>query len=534
MTMMRMMIGMKSLLSDSAHLMVIMNVTHRCLFLVLVAILAASQVSAQAIRQIPSPDYWPTQGWRSTTPEQQGIDSAKLADALDYIRKHNVSIHNLLIIRNGYVVLDTYFYPYHKENIHDVASVTKSVTAVLIGIAIDRKMIKSVHQPVLTIYPSRRVANRDAQKDKLTVEHLLTMSTGFDCQYEPGEPTLRQMRQSSDWVQFMLDLPMATQAGEKFVYCSGGMHLLSGIISQTTGMSALDFARQVLFTPLGIREAIWPADAHGVSHGWGDLHLHPYDMAKIGYLWLNHGMWDGKRIVSADWVAASTRAHANTGRDNDYGYGWWMKSQGEPFVYEAVGRGGQRISVVPDKNLIVVMTGGGFEPGDFSHFLLESLKTDRPLPDNQVGAARLAAAVTAASKSPAPKVITPQSNKAKTISGRTYLLEANPLGLKSLALTFDSKPAASVRLMFADDRTETHPIGLDGGIKISPGGRFNLPVGVKGYWENSEIFVLDYDEIANINRLVFRIRFHGDRMDIQLTEKSSNFEVSFQGRSSDK
>jgi len=510
-----------------------MNVTHRCL-LILIVILATSQVSAQAIRGPHSPNYWPTQGWRSTTPERQGIDSDKLADALDYIQKHDVSVHNLLVIRDGYVVLDAYFYPYDKANVHDVASVTKSITSVLIGIAIDRGKIPSMHQPALSLFPNKQIANRDTRKERLTIEHLLTMSSGVDCQYEPSEPTLRQMRQSNDWVQFMLDLPMTTEAGEKFVYCSGGMHLLSGIISQTTGISALDFARQTLFAPLGIRDVIWPSDAQGRSHGWGDLHLHPYDMAKIGYLWLNHGMWDGKHIISADWVAASTRVHASTGMSNDYGYGWWVKSRGEPFVYEAVGRGGQRISVVPSKNLIVVMTGGGFEPGDFSGFLLESIKSDHPLPVNRAGVARLAAAVTAASRPLAARVIRPLSRMAKTVSGKTYLLEANPLGLKSLTLRFDSWKEASVRLMFADNRTEEHSIGLDGRAKLSPGGRFNLPVGVKGIWKNDQIFALDYDEIANINRLRFQISFEGNRISIQLTEGTSNFEVRFNGKLEDK
>src|SRR5436305_14193741 len=147
------------------------------------------------------------------------------------------------------------------------------------------------------------------------------------------------------------------------------MHLLSAIISRTTGMSAHECARRSLFEPLGIRDEIWPSDPQGVSHGWGNLHLHPRDMAKLGYLWLNEGAWDGRRIVPPDWVAESTRVHAKTGTESDYGYGWLIKAQGNHSVYEASGRGGQRISVVPDKNLIVVLTGGGFQPGDIGQLL---------------------------------------------------------------------------------------------------------------------------------------------------------------------
>jgi|SRR5215813_84998 len=507
-----------------------MNLIRRYLSVALIVMSAASHMNDLEAYGFASADHWPTNGWRSTTPEKQGIDSAKLADALDYIRAHNIRIHSLLIIRNGYIVLDAYCYPYDKEQVHDVASVTKSITSALIGIAIDRGKIKSLREPVLTIFPDRQIANRDARKQRLTTEHLITMSSGLDCQFEPNEPTLRQMRQSGDWVQFMLDLPMIAEAGDKFVYCSGGMHLLSGVISQTVGMSAFDFARQTLFTPLGIRDAIWPSDAKGVSHGWGDLRLHPHDMAKIGYLWLNHGLWNSKRVVSAEWVAESTRAHVSAGGDSDYGYGWWVKSHARPFIYEAVGRGGQRIAVLPVENVIVVMTGGGFEPGDFSHLLIESIKPNKPLPANPVGVGRLARAVSALNKPPEPKSIPLLPATAETVSDRSYLLDANPLGIRSLTLRFTSQIEASVQMTFTDGRTEEHPIGLDGRIKRSPGGRYNLPVGVKGYWENNHDFILDYDEIANINRLRFQIGFEGDQIVIGLTEMTSEFKTTFEGK----
>ena len=184
------------------------------------------------------------------------------------------------------------------------------------------------------------------------------MTSGLDCKFQPGELTLRQMKQSQDWTQFMLDLPMAADPGSKFVYCSGGTHLLSAIISQTTGQNELEFARQTLFNPLGITEVLWPSDPQGINHGWGDLRMHPRDLAKLGLLWLNRGVWEGKSIVPASWVDESTRVHAKTSMDSDYGYGWWVKTHDLPFAYEAVGRGGQRVTVVPSKNLVVVISRG--------------------------------------------------------------------------------------------------------------------------------------------------------------------------------
>lgn len=154
------------------------------------------------------------------------MDSERLADALDFIHENAIPIHSLQIVRNGYLILDAYFYPFDGNSIHDGASVTKSVMATLIGIAIDQGYIASVGESVVSLFPDRDISNRDAAKEALTVEDLLTMQPGLECDPEPGEPTLHQMRQSPDWVQFMLDRPIVGRTGERFVYCSPGMHLL--------------------------------------------------------------------------------------------------------------------------------------------------------------------------------------------------------------------------------------------------------------------------------------------------------------------
>jgi CubicO group peptidase (beta-lactamase class C family) len=501
-----------------------------CLSLFSIILFVAHPAMSQSIQNSASPAYWPTRGWRSTTPEQQGLDSNKLADIMDYIRGHNINIHSLLIVRNGYVVLDAYFYPYDGSNVHDVASVTKSVTGILVGAAIEQGKIKNVQQRVLPFFANRTISNRDARKERLTVEHLLTMTSGLDCDYKDNEKTLRDMKESDDWVQFMLNLPMVEEPGRKFVYCSGGMHLLSAIISQTVGISERDFARQSLFQPLGIVNERWPADAHGISHGWGDLHLHPRDMAKLGYLWLNQGMWDGKRIVSADWVRESTRAQTGTGTESDYGYGWLVRSRVTPLIYEASGRGGERISVIPAKNMIVVFTGGGFQPSEIGQMLVGAVKSDQPLPDNPTGVARLKELVSVAVQFPETKKAVALPEMARSISGKPYIFETNLLGLKSISLTFSSPEDASVQLMFTNRPTETRRIGLDGVPHISPDGRFGLPVGLKGYWKNKDTFVLEYDEIANINFYRVQLNFSAKQVKANITERSASLKFDLVGR----
>ena len=446
------------------------------------------------------------------------MDSEVLANAFDYVRDHHTPIHSLTIVRNGYVVLDAYFWPFQDGQFHDLASVTKSVTSTLAGIAIGKHEF-DLHQPLTSVFDQRRIANLDERKKRVTIGHLLTMTSGLDCYANRGEITLSQMRESADWTQFMLDLPMRDEPGSHFEYCSGGMHLLSGAITEATGLSALDFARRELFSPLGIDNVAWPADGHGVSYGWGDLHLEPLDMAKLGYLWLNNGRWEDRQIVPEEWMRAAVQAQPQPARNGrNYGYGLRFYPDRQPPLFEAEGRGGQRISVTPEKNVVVVFTGGEFEPGDIGAFILRAIKSDQPLPENPSAATRLAAALQDAATPPRPVSFTPPL--AKTVSGRRYTLAENPLDLKSFVLTFSGAEAAQLQLELGHRSDPPRLIGLDGVPRVSSGGNFGLPVALSGRWESDNTFLVEYNEIGNINMYRFRLRFSDDDVEVQLSERS--------------
>ncbi len=317
--------------------------------------------------EVPEPDYWPTQGWRASAPEEQGFDSAKLAEGLQSLQANQVDIDSLLIIRNGYVVLDAHFDPYDGTFPHNLASVTKSVMTTLIAIAAEQGRL-DLDQPVVSFFPERTIANLDERKARMTVRHLASMVNGMQsgC-HEGDEPTIRAMREHTDWVQAALDRPMVAEPGKEFCYDSPGMHLLSAILTEATGMTALDFARQNLFEPLGIQEAIWESDPQGYSRGWGDLHLLPEDLARIGLLWLQRGKWDGRQIVPEAWVLDLVKAHSKfIEPDFGYGYGWWITDKD----YQASGRGGQRMRVMATLNLLVVTTGGNFEYDEVEGWLI--------------------------------------------------------------------------------------------------------------------------------------------------------------------
>jgi CubicO group peptidase (beta-lactamase class C family) len=167
---------------------------------------------AGGLKQFVTPVKYPTEGWQMSTPEEQGFDSAKLADGLDAIRKNGTLIHSLLIERHGAMVVDGIFYPYNGSTYHDIASVTKSVMTTLIGIAADQGKL-DLDQPVVSFFPERIIANRDARKEQLTVRHLVSMSSGLDCTAQDGEKTLEEMKDSSDWIQFVLDRKMIYDPG---------------------------------------------------------------------------------------------------------------------------------------------------------------------------------------------------------------------------------------------------------------------------------------------------------------------------------
>jgi CubicO group peptidase (beta-lactamase class C family) len=342
------------------------------------------------------PDYWPTKGWRTASPESQGMNSDLLLKMLNLIWEKGIDIHSVLVIRNGYMVLDAYSYPYDSEIPHHIDACTQSISSALVGIGVDLGYIKDINQPVLDLFPTRVAKNLDANKKFMTLENLLTMTTGLECRdpflyLQSGMMDMiipADWRMSKDWVQFIIDLPMVEEPGIRFQYCNGAPFLLSAILQEQTGMNALSFAEKHLFIPLGISEVGWPSNPQGITLGYGQLFMRPHDMAKIGYLYLNNGLWDGKQIVSSEWIDASTSKFIDTTLLPGYGYHWWIAS---PDVYISAGNKGQFIMVAPDKNIVAVFT-GRLSPNDFlipldllSQYIIPAVKSPTALPENTIG-----------------------------------------------------------------------------------------------------------------------------------------------------
>jgi len=471
--------------------------------------------------------YWPTQGWRTVAPEEQNFDSAKLAEGLGLMRQRGLDIHSFMLVRNGYVVLDAYFYPYDGKSVHELASVSKSIMTTLIGIAVDQGNLK-LDDKMLSFFPQRKIANRDQRKERITVRQLASMSSGLDCTAQNDEQTLQEMRPTQDWVQFALDRRVRWEPGTRFEYCSPAIHLLSPILQKATGMTALEFAKKYLFEPLGIRDVLWLTDPQGYNRGSEGVYLQPRDAAKLGYLWLNKGVWEGKQVVSRQWVEDSVKVQMKTGGGDDYGYGWWIATD-EPAAYNAIGRGGQRIIVVPGWNLVIVTTGGGYSFDAIEPWVRAVLADiERPLPANAEGVARLKAAVSAVVQPPAPKAVSlPQT--AKTLSGKTMVFGTNPFGWETMRLVFDNSAVATFDLKLKGSEVVTWPIALDGVYRLFAGPN-GLPMGLRGSWVDDQTFAVEYDNIANNDHILLRFRFQGDRVVVGVQETDHETSTTVEGR----
>jgi CubicO group peptidase (beta-lactamase class C family) len=290
------------------------------------------------------------------------------------IRRNSISgIDSLLIVRNGYLVSESYFNGWGRDDLHTLQSDTKSITSLLVGIARQQGLISSIDQKVLSFFPEYdRIKKLDERKAAMSLRDLLTMRTGFNWSEDPyeGSPLFQLNNCVCDWLKFTLDWGMREFPGTRFEYNSGGVILLGGVIRNVSGIPTDTFAKRYLFDPLGITGVRWYyGRPDNLPHMGGGLNLRPLDMAKIGYLVLRRGRWESGQVVSEDWIAESLQhsvAFPRTfaGRPVDYGYLWWLLhldgAGGEgpdADIYTAAGAQGQWIFVIPRYDMVVVSTG---------------------------------------------------------------------------------------------------------------------------------------------------------------------------------
>ena len=263
------------------------------------------------------------------------------------------------------MVFEKYYSWGSREKFAHVHSVTKSVTSASVGIALDKGYLNSVDQKLVDFFPEYITDESDPMKKEISIRHLLTMSAGF--KWNDRGPSMRNWYLSSNWVKSAIQLPQENTPGDIFNYNSSTSHLLSAILSKSSEISTLDFAKQYLFEPLGIQSAYWHQDQQGYHIGGFGLGLSARDLAKLGFLYLNNGYWNGRNIVSESWVNESTSqqiqavSHPIYGKFG-YGYQWWVKKVDGCNSFRAWGRRGQFIVVVPELDLVIAVTSNPGQP----------------------------------------------------------------------------------------------------------------------------------------------------------------------------
>jgi CubicO group peptidase (beta-lactamase class C family) len=444
------------------------------------------------------------------------------------VANNGVRLHHLSIIRNGYLILNADVYPYQQDSPHDIVSGTKCVTSTLIGIA-EREGLVNLDARVGSFFPAA-ASHTDSRAREMTVRDLLTMTSGLCDGFDDNARQLEAMRRSAAGAEILLQEPLRSEPGTAFAYCDGASQLLSAILTQATKMPAHAYAKNRLYDPLNIGDVIWPRDPRGDNSGWGDSFIRPLDFARIGYLYLRNGMWKGRRILSEDWIRQATTGHVATPGGERYGYQWWVPREG---MYEARGRGGQRLIVWPEQDLVIVMLGAGFDPAEIGRFIVAAL--NGALPEASETRRQLEERIATVARQRAPDSARPIPVLSHSVSGRIYRFEPNDVGLEWFRLTFGSADEGRIELSLADQYHEQRGLrsslmGLDGAFRISATGRFDLPIAVRGQWRDERTFAIVYDEIANTHVYDIWIEFDGNSATWQMSDRTAPFSMTLLAR----
>lgn len=355
-------------------------------------------------------------GWRTASLRDVGMDTGRMVEFMNTLaRRPEHWLHSLIVVKDGRLVFEEYFpgragdishlatsfgpvfvpRRFDRDSLHILASATKSVTSILLGIAIDEGLVRGTEETLLSFFPD--YAQRfDSLRSRITLAHMLAMAAGL--RWSEGRPyddprnNLAAAWFSEDPVGHLLATPIEAAPGEQFRYSSGITDLLGEVVRRRSGMTVQEFAARRLFAPLGITHFEWAAYPYAPSLAMAasSLHLRPRDMAKIGQLYLDGGVWNGTRVVSEEWVNRSTRpaVHVDPAQyeipigSPGYGFQWWLGTftAGNTQTYFAAGFGGQFIFVLPAPRVVVVITAGGFDADTRNYLPMVQVVNDYVLP----------------------------------------------------------------------------------------------------------------------------------------------------------
>lgn len=475
------------------------------------------------ITKVPKPEN-PDETFSFAAPEDEGFSSKGLSDIFTYVKEKKVNIHSLLVIRNKKIIFDACFYPFRSDLRHDIASCTKSITSMLIGIAIDKGYIKSEDQLVSSFFPEIKLTGKGFET--LSIKDLLTMKSGFDCGFSNEDSLFNELFPSNNWPEFIFNIPFVADPGRQFSYCSCNYYLLAEIIYRATGSSPEDFAKKYLFNDLGIKSIYWTKNKKGINYGWGDLALKPHDLAKIGQLLLDGGKWNNKSIISADWVKKAKSMNTVFSNGKGYGYGFWVEKD---HAYDAEGRGWQKIHIDSLNNAIVVVTGGGVDEEDrerIGSMIGNALHRDKKLKSDPVAFNSLKKMGSQAAKAviDSPGYMSIAGEKGKLFN-KTIIFPKNSLAIKSAEIIWKNG-RLSLMLKQIGEQTVIYPVGIGTAYKFYQDAGSGHLYALRGHWKAANEFEIEFNLLSKINKYLidFKMGDHGNEVSIKEgTHKISEF-----------
>jgi CubicO group peptidase (beta-lactamase class C family) len=306
--------------------------------------------------------------------QEAGFESDSINNLLTLINNTPPNdFRGLVVIKNNQIVIEEYFNTYWRNSIHDIRSAGKSVTCLLLGIAIKEGLVQNLDQDVYSFFPKSKYPDINVDYKRVTLRHLVNMSSGLDADTNEPQTTGHAIHwiAKDNWRDFLLQVPLLSEPGEKYVYADINPLLIAGVIEETSGMSLRDYAKKKLFEPLGIRQVYWYTNEANQTGAAGNLYISTLDFAKLGVLVVNEGKWKNKEIITPEYVNSLSVEAFDLTSDNPYSdaYGMlWYKSSRKfgnntfDYIY-ASGNGGNLLVVIPEKEMVIALTSSAYGPG---------------------------------------------------------------------------------------------------------------------------------------------------------------------------
>lgn len=429
-----------------------------------------------------------------TTSEQQGIASSALLKFIEALDSQLHELHSVMLLRHGCVVAEGWWSPYKRETPHMLFSLSKSFTSTAVGLAVSEGHF-SLDDTVISFFPDDVPAEKNDFLKAMRVRHLLSMSTG------QAEDTMPHMgdREDGQWTRAFFEVPVRHEPGTHFLYNTGATYILSAIVQKTTGLKLLDYLTPRLLEPLDIKNATWQDSPEGIHTGGFGMNITTEDIARFGQLYLQKGLWNGRRILPEGWVEEATSAQVSNGSPSDpsewtqgYGYQFWRCRHG---AYRGDGAFGQYCVVMPEQDAVLAITGGVADmqqPLNLVWELLLPAMQSEALADDTVAHEALTHKL--ASLALRPSEGQPSSVTAQKVSGQTYEADTNEMNIKFITFDFTSSNP-TVRIETAEGE-ETLTCGHNE-WRLGQTALFNAPwegdpypVVTSGAWTGEETFTM--------------------------------------------